>query len=225
MKKTLFFATLVAASLFGSHVMAQSENRYAAELEFTPVAYTMDSLRAANPTNEQLLVELKFISENVKKDATNIKKAQAQLKDERTLLKNLTSGMKDARKHIDASDNLIRQQGKELDGVIDMLEKQLGSVHKSTRVSKAVRNHIEDGIEQSKHSVKHARVEIDERLRKMADLKKSWEAMSDKLVEYSAELNQKEATLNQMTETNKQQSEQLKLEIKTLSDQIKAEKK
>lgn len=224
MKKTFFMVALVVASMMCFDANAQTENQYAAELEFTQTEFVMDSVRFYNATPEQLLVELNYLQDNVKKDGVNIKKAMVQLKDERTLLKNLTAGMKDSKKHIEASDKLIRQEQKELTSVTEMLEKQLGNVHKSTRVSKAVRNRLEDNLDAAKLSIKKANHELEDRLKKIADLKKNWEAMSDKLMEYDAELTQKDAQLNTMMEKNKQQTESLKLEVKTINEQIKAAK-
>lgn len=219
MKKNLFFVLILMGTL---SVTAQTS--YVSPIDFEPYKLQLDTIRVNNTELGQFLVELEYSATQVKRSGEQIKETLMQAKEERSLIATLTSGMNDAKKSISASEKITRQQIKEFDNVLKMLDKQTNQVHKTMRVAKEARHALENGLEQEKQTIRREQKALNERLRAISDVRKQWDNMSSHLSACSAELDKKEATLKQWSETNKQQAELLKTEIKTTKEQIKAAK-
>lgn len=219
MKKNLFFALILMGA---SSLCAQTS--YVSEIDFEPVQLQLDTIRAKNTDLHQFLVELEFTAEQVKQVGEKIKETQLQAKEERALIATLNGGMKDAKKSMDVSEKITRQQIKEFDNVLKMLDKQTNQVHKTMRVAKDARHAIENGLENEKSTIRTEQKALNDRLRAISDVRKQWDNMSKHLANSIVELDKKDAKLKEWATTNKQQADILKTEVKTTKEQIKASK-
>lgn len=219
MKKNLAFALI----LMGASSLCAQTN-YVSAIAFEPYELQLDTIRTYNTDLPQFMVELEYASEQVKKAGEQIKETLAQAKEERSLINTLNDGMKSAKKSLDASEKITRQQIKEFDNVLKMLDKQTSQVHKTMRVAKEARHAIENGLENEKQSIRAEQKALNDRLRAISDVRKQWDNMSKHLANSLVELDQKDATLKEWAASNKQQADILKTEIKTTKEQIKASK-
>lgn len=220
MKKNLFFALILMGA---SSLCAQTT--YVSAIDFEPYVLQLDTIRTYNTDLPQFLVELEYAADQVKHVGDKLKETLQQAKEERSLIKSLNDGMKSAKKSLDTSEKITRQQLKEFDNVLKMLDKQTSQVHKTMRVAKEARHAIEDGLENEKIVIRGEQKALNERLRAILDVRKQWDNMSKHLANSMVELDKKDATLKEWSATNKQQADILKTEIKTTKEQIKASKK
>lgn len=208
MKKVFFF-------VFAACCMTAAA-QHVVPVNIQVVDLKLDSLRALYQTEPTMYrASLDVLSQQLAKNAEELKTAKAQLKAEQTHAKQMQSSLKEAVKMTASLKKLYGQEEKELKSMQKVVEGQQRNLSKQMDLSESARNEYTRFLETQQKELGYSIREVADRQRSITDLETSIQNGQTGLNAYMQELQQKATQVATVEAQLKERTAILKTEQKS----------
>ena len=208
MKKVFFF-------VFAACCMTAAA-QHVVPVNIQVVDLKLDSLRALYQTEPTMYrASLDVLSQQLAKNAEELKTAKAQLKAEQTHAKQMQTSLKEAVKMTASLKKLYGQEEKELKSMQKVVEGQQRNLSKQMDLSESARNEYTRFLETQQKELGYSIREVADRQRSITDLETSIQNGQTGLNAYMQELQQKATQVATVEAQLKELSAVLKTEQKS----------
>lgn len=208
MKKVFFF-------VFAACCMTAAA-QHVVPVNIQVVDLKLDSLRALYQTEPTMYrASLDVLSQQLAKNAEELKTAKAQLKAEQTHAKQMQTSLKEAVKMTASLKKLYGQEEKELKSMQKVVEGQQRNLSKQMDLSESARNEYTRFLDTQQKELGYSIREVADRQRSITDLETSIQNGQTGLHTYLQELQQKAAQVATVEAQLKERTAILKTEQKS----------
>ena len=208
MKKVFFF-------VFAACCMTAAA-QHVVPVNIQVVDLKLDSLRALYQTEPTMYrASLDVLSQQLAKNAEELKTAKAQLKAEQTHAKQMQTSLKEAVKMTASLKKLYGQEEKELKSMQKVVEGQQRNLSKQMDLSESARNEYTRFLETQQKELGYSIREVADRQRSITDLETSIQNGQTGLNAYMQELQQKATQVATVEAQLKERTAVLKTEQKS----------